>query len=100
MVKQTPATRRGLSRFHDKRIALILPIKGRNTACCGTACFGRDDLLGNVLRIRIDAAHGEANNEGNPEILLSEHEWDGEISRDTEFGCDFCFRPSQLWPPG
>jgi hypothetical protein len=99
MVKQTSprrATRRGLSRFHDKRIALILPIQGASTACCGLAHFGRDELLGNVLKIRVDAAHGE----GNPEILLSEHEWDGEISLDTEFGCDYCFRPSQLWPPG
>jgi hypothetical protein len=101
MVKQTSATRKraarkGLAQFHDKRIAVILPIKGQNTACCGIACFGRDDLLGNVLRIRIDAAHGE----GNPEILLCEHEWDGDIAGGAEYGCDYCFRPSQLWPPG
>lgn len=96
MVKQTSAARRGLSQFHEKRIALILPIKGKNTTCCGTASFARDEFLGNVLRIRIDAAHGE----GTPEILLSEQEWDGNITRDTEFGCDYCFRPSQLWPPG
>ena len=74
----------------------MLPIKGRFAICRGAAQFGRDDYLGNVLRIRIDAANGE----GNPEILLAEREWDGEISRDTEYGCDFCFRPSALWPPG
>lgn len=101
MVKQgsisnPSVSRRGLAQFHDKRIAFVLPIKGHFAICCGAAHFGRDDYLGNVLRIRIDSAHGE----GNPEILLSEREWDGEISRDTEYGCDYCFRPSSLWPPG
>lgn len=96
MVNQTSARRKGLAQFHDKRIAFFLPIQGESRACRGTAFFGRDELLGNVLRIRLDATHGD----GNPVILLSEQEWDGQILRDTEHGCDFCFHPSPLWPPG
>lgn len=51
----------------------------------GTAHFQRDDDLGNILRITLD---GDL--PGNPEIIVSEGEWNGLITSDSHYGCDFC----------
>ena len=51
----------------------------------GAARYERDDVLGNVLRIEI-----EGNLPGNPHMLLVEDEWNGLITPDTQYGCDFC----------
>jgi hypothetical protein len=51
----------------------------------GTARFQRDDDLGNILRIAIDGDFA-----GNPEIIVCENEWNGLITRDVRYGCDFC----------
>lgn len=70
-------------RFDGCRFAVVFPqISGK---LVGTATFERDDLLGNVLRIPI-----EAKSPGNPQILLAEDEWGELITPDSKYGCDYC----------
>jgi hypothetical protein len=52
---------------------------------CGTAHYERDDLLGNVLRIPV-----EGGSAGEPDILLAEKDWNGLITEDSQYGCDYC----------
>jgi hypothetical protein len=59
------------------------------------ASYEQDETLGNVLRLRIGHVGGES---GNPELLISESHWDGEIRNGREYDCDVCFLPS-AWPP-
>ena len=73
-----------LKRCDGRRVAVIMPELGPKPLR-GAARYERDDVLGNVLRIKI-----EGNLPGNPHMLLVEDEWNGLIIPDTQYGCDYC----------
>jgi len=92
MRRQNPqtksSTRRGKRKsfkiYDNCRFAVLLwgvrrqPLKG-------LARFQRDDRLGNILRIAI-----EDDCPGDPEIVVSEKEFNGLITEDVRHGCDYC----------
>jgi hypothetical protein len=71
-------------RFDGVRFAIVMP-QVRREPFRGVARYERDDLLGNVLRIAVDGK-----SPGNPEILLTEDDWQGLITPDAKYGCDYC----------
>jgi hypothetical protein len=75
--------------YHGKRIGLLISVGGAERLICGTANYAQVPTVGNVLRIVPDAAAANA----FTDILLSESEWRGKITADTEHGCDYLFRP-------
>ena len=74
---------KGFKRYDGHRFAIVLPAL-RDRSFRGTACYQLDDSLGPVLRIRI-----EGDVLGDPEILLVERDWNGLITEDSQYGCDF-----------
>lgn len=80
-----------LSRFHEKRFAVVLTNGKARFALRGKGRYTQDDE-GNLLRIEVD---DEANSEqGNPVFVVRENQWDGRIVADAEFGCEFQLRLS------
>jgi len=85
-----------LSECHGKRIAVVLSCQRTTGVFYGVASYEFDETLSNVLRIRVEDVDGD---NGEPEIIISEREWDGEIENGREYGCDACLIPSPAWPP-
>lgn len=76
-----------LSEFAKKRVALILRRLDWWCVVRGTASYELDPVLGGVLRITPSAEFTESAAE--PEFILQEETWDGTITPDEQFGCDF-----------
>jgi hypothetical protein len=75
-----------LSQLDGSRLAIELVIQGATRVFLGSAKFERDPVLGNVLRVSLDA---ETAGPGNPEFLIREKYWDGQVALDGEHGCDY-----------
>jgi len=90
----TRRLRNSLQRFDGKRISVIVEGGKAPIVMCGVAQFERDDLLGNVLRIKMDEDHP-----GEPEIIISEEDWSGEIVPDFVHGGQFCISLTKAPPP-
>ena len=75
-----------LSVYDRKRIALILSTGAGSSVLTGVASHTRDSRLGRVLRITPDKL-----GTGMPVFVIAESDWRGKVTRDSRFGCDFCF---------
>jgi len=75
-----------LDQFDQERVAVILRQGEDEIVFRGIATFHRDDKLERILRICNDEK-----TPGNPEIILSEKSWQGQIIPDFQHGCRFCF---------
>jgi hypothetical protein len=82
-----------LSQYHGKRICVLLHAAGRTVPACGLASYEQDDLLGGVLRIKLDSPAGSEVADV-VDLLISESQWNGEITTECELDCDFCFIPA------
>ena len=65
------------------RIAVLIP-HIRREPFRGTARYERDGRLGNVLRITLEDSRSDALH-----VLLAEDQWQGAISADLTYGCDY-----------
>ncbi len=81
----------GFAGCHGKRIAIVLMYRNRPTMFWGTAQYQDDEVLGPVLRIRLQGGKSPS----ETDVIISEKEWTGRIELDTHYGCDFCFIPGQ-----
>ena len=74
-----------LMQYDGRRVAIALDA----SACVrGVGHFECDDILGNILRIRLEDV-----GPGKPEIIINGDSWRGTITPDFHFGCDWCFIP-------
>jgi len=73
-----------LSEFDGLRMAVILGADTGRIVLRGTACFVRDDAVGNTLQIHLDDQEP-----GQPVIVIAEREWKGRIIPDFHYGCHF-----------
>jgi hypothetical protein len=60
----------------------------------GLASCVDDPLLGKALCITVD---DPSSPEASCELLISEADWDGEITPASQHDCDYCFRPTASW---
>jgi hypothetical protein len=70
---------------------VLLSLPSGDRELCGDAAFEYDSLLGNVLRVSLDTADFD---EEQKELLISEAEWNGTISRPSGEDGDCRFRLS------
>ena len=87
----TSAVPEGFAQYHGKRIAIVLIYGDRPTMFWGAAQYQDDELLGPVLRIRLQGGKSPS----ETDVIIAEKEWSGCIEQDTLYGCDFCFIPGQ-----
>jgi len=83
-----------LSPYDGKRICVLVQAAGKVVPACGVASYEQDELLGAVLRIRVDSLKTDE----EIDFFISEKEWKGEITTDPELDCDFCFLPPPAEP--
>ena len=81
----------GFAQYHGKRIAIVLMYRNRPTMFWGAAQYQDDELLGPVLRIRLQGGTSPS----ETDVIIAEKEWDGRVMPDSLYGCDFCFIPGQ-----
>lgn len=74
---------RSLRSYDNQTFAVFLKVGLASRPFRGKACYQRDDLLGNILRIHVS---GELF--GKPDIIIVEDEWNGLITDGREHGCD------------
>jgi hypothetical protein len=82
-----------LSRYHGKRICILLDAVGRQVPACGLASYEQDDLLGRVLHIKLDRPAG-SDAADVVDLFIAESQWNGEITTECDVDCDFCFIPA------
>ncbi len=87
----TVSVHSGFSQYHGKRIAIVLMYRNRPTMFWGAAQYQDDEVLGPVLRIRLQGG----NTPSETDVIIAENEWDGRVVPDSRYGCDFCFIPGQ-----
>lgn len=73
-----------LSLYHGKRIAIVFQHHEDLRVVRGRAQFIPRKVDGNAIRIALEGGLS-----GNPELVIHEDEWCGEIRKDDEFGCDY-----------
>ena len=82
--RKAAGTSRRFAQYDGRRFVFVAP-QFKWGLLRGTARYERDDLLGNVLRIPV-----EGDSPGKPEIVLAEDDWNGLITKDAQYGCDYC----------
>jgi hypothetical protein len=87
----TSPVHKGFAQYHGKRIAIVLMYRTRATMFWGAAQYQDDELLGPVLRIRLNRDKSPS----ETDVVISEKEWNGRVVPDSLYGCDFCFIPGQ-----
>lgn len=76
-----------LGPFDAKRVALVLHHLDWRRVVRGLATYEQDPVYGAVLRI---TAPEDSDNPGfEPEFIFQEETWDGIITPDNQFGCDY-----------
>ena len=71
-------------KLHGKRIAIPLPQISK--VLVGVATYSHSSEEGGVLRVKIDS-------EGNPDIVINEREWEGEM-----LPCDYLMSADRVSP--
>ena len=94
-----------LSRYDGKRLAIVIAHQGDTSQIVrGTACFEFDEMLGNLLRVRVTSEDATTlEGQGDPSFVFYEQLGDFKIRPDQEFGCDYCLsldRASPSHPAG
>lgn len=79
-----------LSRYDGKRICVLLKTEETTVPACGVAVYETDESLGGALRVALDSPEGV---EG-VDLFISESQWKGEITTESDLDCDFCFVPA------
>lgn len=77
-----------LSMYHGRRISVLLSMQSGFNALCGSAAYGVDPLLGNVLKVVVDAPDLW---QSPSELLIRESDWSGLIFPDLRQDSDYCF---------
>jgi hypothetical protein len=84
-----------LSRYHGKRVAIVMGSSPRSAILSGRACF-LDDNEGPRLRISVDDEPHQSN--GNPAFEFAADTLNGLIRRDDRFGGDYQIHLYRLLP--
>jgi hypothetical protein len=82
--------------FNDKRVAVVLAVGGQSLVCTGIATYQSSALVGGILGFRIEGEEDA----GQPELILSEDGWSGEIQPGARYGCEYCFIPASRGAAG
>lgn len=75
-----------LSRLHERRIAIILYVNAECRVFKGPARYERGESDGSVLRIEPE---GLGEEDGHPQFVIREDDWEGTVRPGTQYGCDF-----------
>lgn len=75
-----------LSAMDRRRVAVVVDLLGTQQVVRGVGRYELDSTLGKVLRIDLSMEHPE---QGSTSFIIQESSWDGEFTKDSEYGCDF-----------
>jgi hypothetical protein len=78
-----------LDQYDCKRFAVSLPVANELRVFSGKARYSVDADLGPILRIEI-----EAPGDSGFAIIVEQSRWEGAITPDANFGCDFFLAPA------
>jgi hypothetical protein len=72
-----------LATLDGSTVAIELLHDGQRKLLRGVASYGKDPMLGRILKVNVQEEWGEF------DFVLRESEWDGEIALGAANGCDY-----------
>ena len=88
MSKRASESQFDFALLDGRTLAVVVVQNGNRVIFRGIAALKRDVALGNVLVVAPQDCQPT-----DPRLVISLDEWTGSISRDVEYGCDYCLMP-------